>query len=121
MKNKILLIFVFLFGITVLFTNCSKEDPATTGGFIVKVKLDGSTGFLTNVLVGLATSEQNLNNSVYLQDLDTDADGKADFGQLNPGNYFYDCYHEVGSDDYYGEGQVQIIAGENLELTLTLL
>ena len=35
--------------------------------------------------------------------------------------YFYDCYHEVGGDDYYGEGQIQIIAGENLELTLTLL
>ena len=121
MKNKTLLAFVLLFGITTLFTNCSKEDPATTGGFTVKVKLDGSTGFLTNVLVGLATSEQNLDNSLYLQELDTDANGTADFGQLNPGNYFFDCYHIIGSDNYYGEGQVQITAGTDLEVTLSLL
>lgn len=55
-----------------------------------------------------------------MQDKTTDANGQVDFGQLNPGNYYYDCYHEIGSDAYYGEGQVQIIAGKNLELTLIL-
>jgi hypothetical protein len=103
--------------------SCSKDDPAptpTTGGLVVKVKLAGSTGFLTGVDVGLATSQENLDKSIYLQDKVTNSNGQANFGQLNPGNYYYDCYHVVGSDEYYGEGQVQIVAGKDLELTLTL-
>ena len=123
MKSKII-IFAFLFlGLTAGFSGCKKDEqePAkTTGGLVVKVKLAGSTGFLTGVDVGLATSQVNLDNSVYLQDKSTDANGQVNFGQLNPGNYYYDCSHTVGSDEYYGEGQVQIVAGTDLELTLTL-
>ena len=109
---------------TTLFTACSKKEEVapkpTTGGLVVKVKLDGSTGFLSNVGVGLATSKANLDNSVYLQDKVTNTAGQVDFGQLNPANYYYDCEAVVGSDTYYGEGQIQVVAGTNLELTLTL-
>jgi hypothetical protein len=123
MKSKIVFLAILLLGLTVAFTGCKKDDTEptpTTGGLVVKVKLVGSTGFLTDVAVGLATSKENLDNSVYLQDKDTDANGQVNFGQLNPGNYYYDCYHEIGSDYYYGEGQIQIVAGTDLELTLTL-
>ena len=121
MKNKTLLAFVLLFGITTLFTNCSKEDAATTGGLVIKVQLDGSTGFLTGAMSGLATSENNLDDGIYLQDITTDADGKADFGQLNPGNYFYDAEKTVAGTNYYADGQVQVVAGTDLELTLIIL
>ncbi len=127
MKSKIIILSFLLFGLTTVFTGCKKEDPPptpkpvkTTGALVVKVKLAGSTGFLTGVLVGLATSQVNLDNEVYLSQKVTNAQGSANIGELNPGNYYYDCSHEIGSDSYYGEGQVQIVAGTDLELTLTL-
>lgn len=122
MKSKILA--VFLLGIATVFTSCSKDVEIlpipTTGGLVIKVQLEDSTGFMSGALVGIATSQDNLDNSVYLQDLETDANGQADFGQLNPGDYYYDCLLEIGSDEYYGESQVQIVAGTDLELTLIL-
>ena len=115
MKTKL---FFALIVLLVGFSGCKKE--ATTGGLIVKVQVAGSTGYLTGAAVGLATSQANLDNGVYLQDKDTDASGKVDFGQLNPGNYYYDCLGTVAGISYYGEGQVQVTAGNNLELTLTI-
>jgi hypothetical protein len=122
--KKTMFFFVVLFaGLTILATGCKKKDdpkPSSTGGLTVKVKLKGSTGYLTDVLVGLATSQQNLDNSVYLKEKETNAQGVANFGELNPGNYYYDCFHIIGNTEYYGEGQVQIVSGTDLELTLTL-
>jgi len=123
MKSKSIILAFLLLGFTTVFTGCKKDDLEpipTTGALVVKVKLAGSTGYLTGVLVGIATSQENLDNEVYLSEKETNAQGSADFGQLNPGNYYYDCFHEIGSDEYYGEGQVQIVAGTDLELTLTL-
>jgi hypothetical protein len=123
MKSKII-VFAFLFlGLAAGFSGCKKDEPEpakTTGGLVIKVKLEGSTGYLTDVAVGLATSQANLDNSIYLQDKKTDATGIVDFGQLNPGNYYYDCETTIAGTLYYGEGQVQIVAGTDLELTLIL-
>lgn len=120
MKSK--LSFFALVTILVLaLSGCSEEAPApppTTGGLIIKVALQGSTGFLTGVPVGLATSQANLDRGIYLQDKRTDSSGKVDFGQLNPGNYYYDAEYTTSNASYYGEGQVQIVAGRNQELTL---
>jgi hypothetical protein len=124
MKSKILLLAVLLLGFAAVFTSCTEEvvEPiSTTGGLFIKVQLEGSTGFISGALVGVATSQANLDNGVNLQDLITDANGQADCGQLNPGNYYYDCSHEIGNDEYYGEGQVQIVVGTDLELTLMLV
>ena len=123
MKSKILILAVLL-GFATIFTSCKKEEiepTPTSGGVVIKVKLEGSTGYRSDAMVGLSTSQENLDNSVYLQDLESDANGQVDFGELNPGNYYYDCYLIIGSDSYYGEGQVQVVAGTDLELTLTLL
>lgn len=123
MKSKIIVIAFLLLGLSAGFSGCKKNDaePAkTTGGLVVKVKLAGSTGYLVGVPVGLATSQVNLDNSIYLQDKLTDANGQADFGQLNPANYYYDCVTTIGGSEYYGEGQVQIVSGRDLELTLVM-
>jgi hypothetical protein len=123
MKRKILLLGSICFVLTLFLVGCSKDedDPEpTTGGLIIKVQLEGSTGFLNDGLVGLATSQDNLDNSVYLKEVSTNENGEANFGQLNPGNYFYDCIYSTGGVNYYGEGQVEIKAGTNLTLTLTI-
>jgi hypothetical protein len=123
MKSKIIVFAFLLLGLAAGFSGCKKDEPEpakTTGGLVVKVKLTGSTGYLTGVEVGLATSLANLDNSIYLQDKVTDANGQVNFGQLNPANYYYDCATTVAGTEYYGEGQVQIVAGTDLELTLTL-
>ena len=123
MKSKIIIFTFLLLGLAAGFSGCKKDDiepVKTTGNMIVKVKLAGSTGYLTGVGVGLASSKVNLDNEVYLQDKITDANGQVNFGELNPGNYYFDCEAIVAGTIYYGEGQVQIVAGTNLELTLTL-
>jgi hypothetical protein len=123
MKSKIIVIAFLLLGLTAGFSGCKKNDAEpskTTGSLVVKVKLAGSTGYLTGVPVGLATSQANLDNSIYLQEKLTDANGQADFGRLNPANYYYDCVTTIGGSEYYGEGQVQIVAGRDLELTLVM-
>ncbi len=120
MKIKFILFAFLLIGMASGLTGCKKEPVLTTGGLIVKVKLANSTGYLSGVDVGIATSLDNLDNMIYLQEKTTDGTGKSDFGQMNPGNYYYDCFTIIGTTDYYGEGQVQIVAGKNTELTLTL-
>jgi hypothetical protein len=123
MKSNILVFSFLLLGLVAGLSGCKKDDPEpakTTGGLVVKVKLIGSTGYLTGAEVGIATSKTNLDNSVYLQDKITDANGQVNFGQLNPANYYYDCAVTIGGTDYYGEGQIQIVAGTDLELTLTV-
>lgn len=123
MKSKIMLFSIFVVGLTVAFSGCKKDEPIptpTTGGLVIKVQLAGSTGYQKGVDVGLFTSLENLDNSVYLQDKVTDATGQVNFGQLNPGNYYFDGYTEIGRDDYYAQGQVQIVAGTDLELTLII-
>ena len=118
MKSKIIISALLLLGLSVAFNACKKK--ADTGGLIVKVKLSGSSSFIAGAEVGLSTSQANLDNSIYVQDKTTDATGKVDFGQLKPGTYYYDGYHDAGSDDYYGEGTVEIVAGKDSEQILTL-
>ena len=120
MKTKIYFLAFLLIGLTTVFSSCSKdEDKSTTGGLVVKVKMNGSTGYQTGAIVVIATSKANLDAGIFLQNKVTDAQGSADFGQLNPGNYVYAAEFTVGNTNYYGEGEVQIVAGQNQELTLT--
>jgi hypothetical protein len=131
MKRSLLFSSILFLGLAFVLTGCKKDDPeptptptptpATTGGLVVKVQLQGSTGYLSGAEVGLATSQANLDAAIYLQDLVTNSSGQANFGQLSPGSYFYDCAYALDGSLYYGEGQVQIVAGQNLELTLPLV
>ena len=124
MKSRTIILAFLLLGLTTVFTGCKKDEPtATTGGLVVKVQLEGLTGFEHEVGVSIYTSYENWNNDVYLQYLFTDANLQADFGQLNPGNYYYVCVYdnEMGTDERVVDGeQVQIVAGTDLELTVTL-
>lgn len=134
---------MLVLGATTMMTSCKKEGcmdttatnynaeakkdngtcnyvAATTGGLKVKVQISGTTGYATDAIVGLSASLVDLDNSIYLQEVTTDANGSADFGQMNSGNYYFDADVLIGSVSYYGEGSVQIIIGTDLDLTLTL-
>jgi hypothetical protein len=73
MKMRFIKLFLFFVSVVSVLglAGCAEEaapapPPRTTGGLIVRVRLTGSTGFLTGVNVGLATSQSNLDRSVYL-------------------------------------------------------
>lgn len=123
MRNKLLVYTIALFTTSFLFSSCSKEETkpaATTGGLKVLVKLVNSTGYITDADVAIATSKANFDNGIALAERTSNSKGVADFGQLNPGNYYIGAQAFVGSDEYYYEGQVQITAGTDLELTIEL-
>jgi len=92
----------------------------TTGTLIVKPRVEGTTTFLANVKVKLALNLDDLINDRYIMEVFSDVNGNADFGKLNPQNYFFEAYTEVGGDDYYGDGNIQIIAGEDFVFILEM-
>ncbi len=118
MKKSVIYLSLYL-SLFLLFASCDKkENPATTGNLLVRVKLAGSTGLLTDVIVGVATSQDNLDNGTYLKEVDADAKGDVLFKDLLPNTYYYDCDAVVAGQSYYGEGQIQIVAGKTTEVVL---
>ena len=99
-------------------------------GLVIKVKLDGFTGYQDSAYVDLYVLP-------YMYDADptisltTDSSGRVDFDQLNPGRYYYNGFYIIddgipnfpGSstvEEYYNYDSVLIVAGTNLERTLIL-
>lgn len=122
MKKIIFLAFI-AFSVTTIFSSCKKETVVptkTTGHLTVLPKLSGSTLLLPGTDIGIATSLDNLNNGIYLQEVTSSSNGTADFGELNPGNYYIDAGYDDGVDFYYGEGQFQITANTDLNLSIYL-
>jgi hypothetical protein len=121
---KKIIFFAFIaFSFTTIFSSCKKEtveQTKTTGRLVVLPKLSGSTLLLPGTDIGIATSLENLNNGVYLQEVTSGSNGTADFGELNPGNYYIDAGFDNGVDFYFGEGQCQINANTDLNLTVYL-
>lgn len=127
--KKVLFAVVLIWFIS-FFTNCSKDDESTSGGLVIKVKLDGFTGYQDSAYVDLWVLPY-VYGADPIMSLATDASGRADFGQLNPGRYFYDGFYEIDDDipnfpggstleEYYNYDSVLIVAGTNLERTLIL-
>ena len=123
MKN--VLFAVVLIGFTSFFTNCSKDDESTSGGLVIKVELDGFTGYQDSAYVDLWVLPY-VYDADPIMSLVTDASGRADFGQLNPGRYYYDGFYMIDDgngttvEEYYNQDSVLIVAGTNLERTLIL-
>ncbi len=78
-----------------MVTACNKDDDddddnndPTKGGLIVKVRTNEFVDLLPDALVGIATSQEDLNNDEYLKEGNTNDSGQVYFGQLEPGTYF---------------------------------
>ena len=123
MKFKTIFLSALLLGFVFTLGNCKKEEPKpdnSTGGLVIKVQLAGSNDFVEGAIVGIANSLDNFDNGVYLSEKMTNISGKADFGQLKPGTYYYDVYYELGFTEYYTEGQIQVESGKNKEIVEVL-
>jgi hypothetical protein len=113
-----------------LMTSCRKDDitesgSTTTptvsfrGGLAFKVK-DSNGNPISGTTLSIALSQSELNSGTYLATRTTGSDGRADFGMLNAGNYYYRADVTINNIPYHGEGVVQVQASENLEQELTL-
>lgn len=131
MKRIKLLTWLILLCSAVMINGCKKDDDITQsgqstspnlnirGGLAFRV-VDGSSNPMAGVTISLALSQTELNNGTYLYTKITDSNGRADFGLLNSGNYYYRADITINNVDYHGQGVIQVQAGENLTQQLTL-
>ncbi len=131
MKTLKTVITTFIVFGALLCMSCKKENNiepsgqstspnlSTKGGLAFNVKNSAGSG-VPNAKIDLAVSQQDLNSGTYLATKTTDANGKADFGKLNGGNYYYKVAVTVGTTPYHGEGVVQVQNGQDIEQTVTL-
>lgn len=113
-----------------MLTSCKKDEInpsgqstspnlSLRGGLIFKV-IDEGGNPIQGVTLSIALSERDLANGTFLATKYTDVKGKADFGMLNAGNYYYQADITMREIHYHGEGVVQVQAGETLTQELTL-
>lgn len=92
MKKRFLLLFTLLLLSGIVFSPGCKKTEATTGTISVYV-LDFFSGFpMVNEKVYIATSYSNLQQGIYFATAWTDFNGRAFFGEITPGIYYYDTY-----------------------------
>ena len=107
---------VFFLGALVLgITLMSARENKAEGMLHISCVFNGKPA--PNTLVGVADSEDNFDESIYIFEDETGADGKISFGPVGPGTYWID-----GMDDYenFGETSVEVEGGDvNVTLTLT--
>jgi hypothetical protein len=126
---KILTCVIFLCSAAML-NSCQKDDinPSGSstspnlsqrGGLLFKVTDEGGDP-LKGVTLSIAESERDLASGKFLITRDTDLKGKADFGMLNAGEYYYHADIAIRDMHYHGEGMVRVQAGQNLTQELTL-
>lgn len=103
-------------------TSCKKENGNETttstlsdkGGLAFKVK-DAEGTAITNATISIAVSQDDLNANKFLATKQTNADGRADFGRYNPGDYYYEV-DVPRTIPFHKEGVVQLQSGKDLEL-----
>jgi len=109
---------------------CRKDDINETGSSTSpNLSIKGGLAFhvinssgqdIQGATISIALSQYDLNTGTYLATRITDDHGRADFGLLNQGNYYYKADYSVGDMSFHGEGVVQVQSGENLTQELTL-
>lgn len=91
-----------------------KTAETNTGSIKVTVLEEGKPS--AEALVGVSTSAENLENSKYIFEEETNAAGVIIFKSVAPGTYYIDA----SSEDYYGEGKVTVTDTEaSITLDLT--
>ena len=111
MRNKFLTLSIALIGAAFLFSSYQKSTPtAAAGSLSVTCALNGA--FASGVLVGVATSQENLDNSEYvLEQKETNSAGKVTYSAVAPGTYFIDAYLNRNEEDFWAYGEVTVGEG----------
>jgi hypothetical protein len=116
MKKKFLAIAFLLIGGSVMLASFDQADAAT-GGISVTVALDDEP--VAEVLVGVSTSAENRENSTYVSEKETNAQGVVNFTGLAAGTYYLDAYISNDENDYWAEADVTVTDGV-VEISLAL-
>jgi hypothetical protein len=115
---------------TAMVAGC-KKDNISPSGQDTNPNLSNRGGLAFNIKntagnpvsgasVGITLSQGELATNNYLASRITDSNGYADFGKLNPGNYYYEADVTIGNTSYHGEGVLQVQAGVDLTQDLTV-
>ena len=81
-----------------------------TGSISVKTTFNGTP--MSGVLVGVATSAENRENSEYIHEEETDAHGIIKFANISAGTYYLDADKSTDDgDSYYAEATVTVAEG----------
>ena len=118
MKKRILDLGVLLLGATAFLTSFESAMHGS-GSISVHCTIDGHG--VEEVLVGVAASEEDRDNSKYVMpEKDTDAEGNVTFEGLDHGTYYLDAFVTVDDEDYSAEGEVEVGDGA-AKITMRLL
>ena len=115
MKKRIIGLSVFLLAATAFLSSFTNQHEA--GSLVVTATYDGNP--TEGVLVGISSSEENLENSVYIHEDETDSKGIIRFDHLHPGTYYLDADYTEGDISVYVEAKVEITT-EEAHLTMVL-
>jgi len=105
MKNKFFAIGFLLIGASAMMVSFDKNETAA-GGISAKVTLEDAP--VSGVLVGVATSEENRENSTYVSEKETNAQGVINFSGLAAGTYYLDAYISNDGGDFWAETEVTV-------------
>jgi hypothetical protein len=102
--------------------SCQKDDinkmrtvsPISTKGTLEFRVVAGARQELPGVALSIAANEFDLHHGTYVATRVTDVKGRADFGLLNQGEYFYKAEAMYNGKRLYKEGIVQVQAGREL-------
>ena len=118
MKNKFLTGSMIILGLAVFLQSYTAPTTAT-GSIAVKTTFEGAP--MSEVLVGVSTSEENRENSVYVQEKETDSKGMVLFSAIAPGTYYLDAdFSNEEGDGYYAEAEVTVATGK-VDVTIVML
>ncbi len=108
MRNKFLTLSIALIGAAFLFSSYQKSTA--TGSMSVTCAINGA--FASGVLVGVATSQENLDNSEYVfEQKETNSAGKVTYSSVAAGTYYIDAYLSRNDEDYWAYGEVTVGEG----------
>ncbi len=107
MKKKILALSLAVIGAATLLTSFRSE--AGTCSITATVTLYGAP--ISESLVGVSTSADNRDNSIYIAEKETNSAGKITFTNLAPGTYYLDAFHSTDESDFWSEMTVTVSEG----------
>lgn len=118
MRSKIFSVTFFLVGVAFCLSSFS-ASAQTSGGVKVTVTLEGKP--VSGALVGLASSDENRENSDYLAEEETNASGVYTFSGLKAGTYYLDAFVTDENDEgFWAEVEVTV-ASTIVPVTMKLI
>lgn len=84
-------------------------DVSYKGGLAFKA-INNRGNPIQGVTISIALSQEELHNGIYLGTRYTDADGRADFGLVNAGTYYYRADILIDDISFHLEGVVLVKA-----------